>query len=456
MFWRLNFTNTIPFGPAAITNQPSLVAVTELQPTILGVGLSGMVPRLYQWYSNDVAMVGETNQTFQILFTPLSASGSVFRVTITNDAGGTVSSNILLSVLPDLERPALWAADASPNYDSVTVTFSERISAATATNIGLYSITNQAGQPLQLFQVTRVDAVTVRLLTAQLSASEQYVLRVSGMQDMASASNRMAPNAGVILGHTIDLVNFDHADGTSLWRFYGVDGDMRTELAGWTAIDFMDFLQPFEGWEEGYGLIAYVPGVVGLPAQQRTLAPMRATSPAYALPCYYFRIKFNFRDFAPETSLQLRHIVDDGAVFYLNGQEINRFHIGAGSVACATVAVPVANGTIVGPFTISATNLISGTNVLAVEVHQESASSQDILFGAELKAVIASVLLTDHIPRLLVQITNRLVRLDWTAPGYTLEQAVAVTGAWETVDGVVNNTYSTSATNAARFFRLRQ
>ena len=447
----------IPFGPVLITNQPTVLQVTESQPAVLGVEMVGALPRIFQWYSNDVAVPNATSQFFNIPVTSLMASGSVFRVAITNGLGGSVSSNILLSVLPDLEPPSVLSANASSNFDSVLVRFSERISAATATNISLYNITNQAGHNLQIIEATMVDAVTVRLLTAQPSASEQYVLRVSGMQDMSRASNLMVPNAGVIIGRTFQLVNFDHTDETSLWRFYSVDMSDRPELDNaWKTCDYVEFMNPLEGWEEGYGLIGRLAGVVSLPAQLRTPAPMGGSGFVYALPCYYFRIKFNFRDSPTGARLQLRHIIDDGAVFYLNGQEFGRFNIGPGAVACAAMASSVVDAAIVGPFTFSATNLVSGTNVLAVEVHQNGSASSDIVFGAELTAITASVVLTDHIPRLGILLTNGEARLNWTVPGYTLEQAVAAAGAWETVGGVVNTTFVTSATNAARFFRLKQ
>ena len=98
--------------------------------------------------------------------------------------------------------------------------------------------------------------------------------------------------------------------------------------------------------------------------------------------------------------LILRHIVDDGAVFYLNGQEVYRYGMPAGpmvytNTATFNIGVP----TNAGPFDISATNLIIGTNILAVEVHQYFPSSfnlnRDTVFGADL---VSSEVLTPAIP----------------------------------------------------------
>jgi hypothetical protein len=448
----------VPFGPVLITNQPTVVFVAESQPAVLGVELVGALPRRFQWYSNDVAVIGATNQLFSIPITPLNASGSVFRVTVTNDLGGSASSNILLSVRADLERPSLLAANLSPSLDFVLVSFSERLSAATATNIDFYRITNQWGQELQILSASIMDGTSVLLFTAKAEpGGSPYVLRVSGVRDISMAANRILPQSGVSIGGTFDLVNFDNFDATSFWRFYGVDGVNRPELsAAWKTNDFVEFMDAIYGWEEGYGLIGRTPNPDTTPARINTSPPLVESGGFYALPCYYFRIRFISGAQPAGAMLRLRHIIDDGAVFYLNGQEFSRFNLASGPVTCGTTASSVSTANVAGPFSFPATNLVTGTNVLAVEVHQDSATSPDIVFGAELKVVTPSTLLTDHLPRLGIVFTNDEVRLNWTLPGYTLERAVAATGVWETVSGVVNNTYTTSPTNAARFFRLRQ
>ncbi len=84
--------------------------------------------------------------------------------------------------------------------------------------------------------------------------------------------------------------------------------------------------------------------------------------------------------------MKLTTILDDGAVFYLNGKEIYRQNIPAGTIVdFNTFASPnVADATLTGPFTVSAADLRAGTNVLAVEVHQVGISSSDIVMGCRL------------------------------------------------------------------------
>lgn len=105
----------------------------------------------------------------------------------------------------------------------------------------------------------------------------------------------------------------------------------------------------------------------------------------------YFETEFSLT--ATELSnlqeLRLEHIVDDGAVFYINGVEIDRFNLPAGVIAASTLAAAdIDNASRVGPIIIPASVLNAGTNRLAVEVHQSGAASDDIVFGARLEAEI--------------------------------------------------------------------
>ena len=100
---------------------------------------------------------------------------------------------------------------------------------------------------------------------------------------------------------------------------------------------------------------------------------------------YYFRTHFTFN--GPATNLQLlaTATIDDGAVFYLNGAEVGRVRMPAGAVQFSTHAQlnypegPLA----VLEFPLSA--LAAGDNVLAVEVHQASDTSSDVVFGMVLE-----------------------------------------------------------------------
>ena len=100
-----------------------------------------------------------------------------------------------------------------------------------------------------------------------------------------------------------------------------------------------------------------------------------------------FRKTFLFREDPASTVLTLHPLVDDGAVFYLNGVELSRVNMPGGAIAFSTpAALDVTNNTWGGLSPIPASSLAIGTNVLAVEVHQSTTGANDLLFAAELLA----------------------------------------------------------------------
>ena len=90
-------------------------------------------------------------------------------------------------------------------------------------------------------------------------------------------------------------------------------------------------------------------------------------------------------------TLDVLPVVDDGAVFYLNGVEIHRQNMPPGPVAYATSALsPVGDAGYAKPILVPASSLVQGVNVLAVEVHQVTSaatSSGIVLSGGGLTLV---------------------------------------------------------------------
>ena len=91
-------------------------------------------------------------------------------------------------------------------------------------------------------------------------------------------------------------------------------------------------------------------------------------------------------------SLKLRHGFDDGAVVYLNGAEVLRVNMPAGVIDAGTVALGgVEIDNLSADATLPTGALVSGSNRISVEVHQQGLGSSDTVFGVELDAEIAGV-----------------------------------------------------------------
>lgn len=102
----------------------------------------------------------------------------------------------------------------------------------------------------------------------------------------------------------------------------------------------------------------------------------------------YFRTGFDVPSGPTPTSLSLRFKLDDGAVLYLNGEEVLRDNMPTGTVGPETKATTWAadDGQTWRTVTLPASKLVEGGNVLAVEVHQNDRSSLDLTWDAELTA----------------------------------------------------------------------
>lgn len=102
----------------------------------------------------------------------------------------------------------------------------------------------------------------------------------------------------------------------------------------------------------------------------------------------YFRKSFNITNPAAITGLTAGLARDDGAVIYLNGVEVARSNMSAtGAIGFSTLASSTVSGDTkytVHSIGIPANLLMAGANLIAVEIHQSSASSGDLFFDLSL------------------------------------------------------------------------
>jgi hypothetical protein len=141
------------------------------------------------------------------------------------------------------------------------------------------------------------------------------------------------------------------------------------------------------GWQPEAGVTsATVPVGYGEPYVTNTFS--FGPDPAHKPITGYFRKDFYVADPAQFGRLRLELMYDDGMVFYVNGREGGRDSLPAGPIAYSTLAYShEANATFFGfDATPSIADLHPGWNTLAIEIHQESPSSSDLVFDAALVA----------------------------------------------------------------------
>lgn len=189
-----------------------------------------------------------------------------------------------------------------------------------------------------------------------------------------AADNRQPGNWSATLGSTSGAPAQVLVAMTNLWR-YNAGG---TNLgAAWMAVQADD-----AGWPAGRALLYHE--TANLPAPKITPLPL-TNAVGDRIATYYFCTLFEWTGNASDVDLLASLIVDDGAVVYWNGVEALRVGVGRGPLAWTSLASRVVGDAVLeGPFALPSNLLLPGTNTVAVEVHQNSLNSSDIVFGMEL------------------------------------------------------------------------
>ncbi len=159
----------------------------------------------------------------------------------------------------------------------------------------------------------------------------------------------------------------------STWKYLDNGTSPGTD---WTKADFND-----GAWKEGAAQLGY--------GDRDEKTKLSDASDHY--PTYYFRQTFQVEAPSKLKPLVLRLLRDDGAVVYLNGEEVVRDNMPDGTIERDTFArstTPSENGFYVHE--IAANQLAKGENILAVEVHQADAESSDVSFDLELREKLPS------------------------------------------------------------------
>jgi hypothetical protein len=161
----------------------------------------------------------------------------------------------------------------------------------------------------------------------------------------------------------------------------------------------------------------------------------------------YYRATFQWNGATNDVNLVGAGYIQDGAVFYLNGVEAGRLRVPANqnsSTLASPQPIPGQSETVVFPVG----SLVPGTNFLAVEVHQSSATANQDVFGMSLSSNVSVAFL----PTLAIGRSGGNISISWSGPG-TLQSAPSLAVPWSNLPAA--SPYAVPTTNAAQFFRLR-
>ncbi len=219
-------------------------------------------------------------------------------------------------------------------------------------------------------QIATVPAGVTAYSNTGLAASTLYYYRVFAYNVAGNSASPSNTASATTAGVTVTTL----LSAGSTWRYLDNGTNQAT---AWRASAFND-----SGWNAGAAQLGYGDG------DEQTVVSFGSNARKKYITTY-FRQAINVANPAQFTTLNLSLIRDDGAVVYINGVEVWRTNMPTGTIGyktLASTAVDGANESAWFSTSVSPSTLTAGANVIAVEIHQNAATSSDISFDLKLTA----------------------------------------------------------------------
>ncbi|MEY2407377.1 MAG: hypothetical protein QOF48_47 [Verrucomicrobiota bacterium] len=473
--------------PIALVSSPTNVVVNEGQPLTLRAGVTGSALQ-FQWYHNNVPMTDIsfcTNGHNRIISGAAGPNGAnltfssvepddagQYRCIISNFSGSVTTLTATVTVNRDLTPPRVLLALLGQGSTNINLYLSEPLndSCVPTANGGVVTdlstwlieelVPGQDPHFLGLDSFTNFPSVTgskvIGLNTSTTPFDPGHLIRITLQADLAdtSVAQNVLPYGTVIYvgTSTNQIFSFNHS-----WRYNDQDVDPGPNWFASEPAGYQTGPGPFDAKRDG-GIVGpdglddcrattlYGLGTVG--TCLRLQSPVTHTN----VVTVNFWTQFNLAADPAQTILRWEGKMDDGAVIYLNGQELQRLRMPAAPtvITRATVApAGVADADPQDAFEFLApASLRSGNNLLAVELHQGGATSTDLTMGMRLLAI------TPPTPRLSISYSAGFVTINWQPAVGELQYSSSLAPAqWFPVTGAISG-FTEAATGLRRFYRV--
>ncbi len=221
---------------------------------------------------------------------------------------------------------------------------------------------------------------------------------------------------------------------TATWKYLDNGVDQGT---AWRAQLFND-----ASWASGAAQLGYGDS----PADEATTVSF-GPSGSNKYTTTYFRRIVSVPTASQFGSYTFNALIDDGAVFYVNGVEVHRANLPTGTISYSTFASTDYENTAV-TFSVADSFFNTGNNTVAVEVHQRNLTSSDLSFQLAITGVqdtvgnVCSALPTNHISNFVSVLPSTqpdTLRLPST---HTFQRIAATGDAYSNiVDGLVPSNF---------------
>jgi len=213
---------------------------------------------------------------------------------------------------------------------------------------------------------------------------------------------------------------------TNTWKYNNSGG---TNLGTtWIPASYDD-----SAWSSGTGLFGYETTPSEYPFPFNTYVPPPDTNGGKIT--VYYRTHFQWSGGLTNFTLLATNYIDDGAVYYLNGTKVGSLRMPA-TVTYNTLATNQPTEGAPELLFFATNSLVTGDNVMAVEVHQTGVTSSDDVFGMLLNAIQVStnvITSTVGVPVVLNEVL---------ASNHTLTNVDGTTSDWVELFNPFTNTVS--------------
>jgi hypothetical protein len=433
----------LPTGPPVITQQPTGGVIAERAAFSFFAVATGAEPLMFQWTKDGSDIPGATASSYSIASAVPLDSGT-YRVRVSNsaDPAGVLSDPAALAVQPDTNAPAFVMAIGDTDLTNFVLYFTDTISTNTGENIANYQIQLAAGGgALTIASAVATNGTNVIVTTIEPRVAGQNYSITANVTDNAATPNAAAPATRTVLAAVVLL----QPDDVTIWRYdqSGVDRSLDSWMS--TTYDASTWATGPNGFSSAASEI--VPA--GYELRSIILIPQNAAGPKTA----YFRVPFEYP--AGATALAWRGVVDDGAVFYVNGTEAYRIRIDPGLVTYNTDAdtSPETGDThpAEGFFVMNTPSLQTGQNLLAVELHQSGTNSSDAVLSIQLVALVGDSPTGPSVN--ISRSGSGQITIAWNG-AFCLQETAEITTATVWTASAVQNGVPFTPSGPARFYRL--
>jgi archaellum component FlaF (FlaF/FlaG flagellin family) len=433
-----------------ITAQPQSITVPERGTATFTVDVAGNGAN-YHWSRNGTPIPGVNLPSYTINSAAYPGdNGATFQVIVSNSLSTIPSSTATLTVTPDSAPPVPVRAVAAANQTNITITFNEPVDASSVLPDSFY-IDPPGSVTANTATLTNGTNVIITVTSNPLMPGQNYSVVVNGIRDASSGLNPMPVPVSIPIRRTVQMVGFDT---DNVWKY-----STETNLfgTGWETTGYNDTGATWLSGPAGLGHESDT--TIGFPGNNAVPIRTHMSYPSNSAP-RFFRTHFTLPVPTNGVTVSLRDVVEDGAVYYINGQEVFRHNVNPGPLSVTTRAPSgqTEMTPIQGPFDIPLTNLVVGDNVIAAVVIQNGATSSDIELAVELSAEIPQYVALTTMVATFNAGTGE-VTLTWTGSG-TLQQATVLLDggltSWSPVAGNPPSPYTfTPPASGSRFYRVR-